>query len=115
MNINSGNAGLGDGIMTFILNLNSKSDLSPKGLTSLLSFIDDAVNNDRKPFIQKVFKTSPNIIQNDIRDLPDLISWEDKQAHYTDSLYPIQDHTEGFTTMGKSKIFMRTNDRRTGE
>jgi hypothetical protein len=68
LNINSGNAGLGDGIMTFILNLNSKSDLSPKGLTSLLSFIHDAVNNDSKPFIQKVFKNALKILCSLMRD-----------------------------------------------
>jgi len=42
--------------MAFILNISSKTDLSPKGYISLISFVNDAISNDNKHFMQKAFK-----------------------------------------------------------
>ena len=61
-------AGLADTIMAFILNLNSKTDLSPKGFVSLLSFIHDAIANESKAFMQKIFKNCLKLLCSTIRD-----------------------------------------------
>ena len=37
--------GLSDTITSFLTNLSSKSELSPKGFISLLSFVHDAINS----------------------------------------------------------------------
>jgi len=47
---------MGDTVMNFLLNLTSKTDLSPKGFIAMLNFIHDMVANDQKPFMQKMFK-----------------------------------------------------------
>ena len=47
---------MGDTVMNFLLNLSSKSDLSPRGFISTLNFIHDMVQNEQKPFMQKMFK-----------------------------------------------------------
>ena len=60
--------GLSDAIMAFLLNLNSKTDLSPKGFVSLLSFIHDAINNESKVFMQKIFKNCLKLLCSNIRD-----------------------------------------------
>ena len=47
---------LGDTVMGFLLNLSSKTDLSPKGFIALLTFVHDAIQNEYKTFMQKIFK-----------------------------------------------------------
>jgi len=42
--------------MNFLLNLTSKTDLSPKGFIAMMTFIHDMVVNEQKPFMQKMFK-----------------------------------------------------------
>jgi len=37
---------MGDTVMNFLLNLTSKTDLSPKGFIAMLNFIHDMVAND---------------------------------------------------------------------
>jgi len=59
---------LGDTIMAFLLNLSSKTDISPKGFISLVSFVHDAVNNDSKPFVQKLFQNCLKLLSSILRD-----------------------------------------------
>lgn len=47
---------MGDTVMNFLLNLSSKTDLSPRGFIATLNFIHDMVQNEQKPFMQKMFK-----------------------------------------------------------
>ncbi|CDW83098.1 protein kinase domain containing protein [Stylonychia lemnae] len=47
---------IGDTVMNFLLNLTSKTDLSPRGFIAMMNFIHDMVANDQKPFMQKMFK-----------------------------------------------------------
>ena len=61
-------SGLSDTIIAFLTNLNSKTDVSPKGFISLLSFIHDAINNENKQFMQRIFKNTLKILCNIIRD-----------------------------------------------
>jgi len=63
-----GGNGLGDTIMAFLLNMSSKTDLSPKGFISLLSFIHDQINNDSKQFMQKIFKNCLKLLCSMMRD-----------------------------------------------
>ena len=37
---------MGDTVMNFLLNLSSKTDLSPKGFIAILSFVHDMVANE---------------------------------------------------------------------
>lgn len=60
--------GLGDTIMAFLLNLSSKTELSPKGFISLLSFVHDVINSDCKPFMQKIFKNCLKLLCSLIRE-----------------------------------------------
>lgn len=60
--------GLSDTITSFLTNLNSKSELSPKGFISLLSFVHDAINNECKPFMQRIFKSCLKLLCSMIRD-----------------------------------------------
>lgn len=46
-------------IMHFLMNISSKSDLSPSGFIRLLLFIHDAIQNEQIQFMQKIFKVSP--------------------------------------------------------
>ena len=39
---------MADTVVAFLLNLSSKTDISPKGMISLLSFIHDAIFNEYK-------------------------------------------------------------------
>jgi len=50
------NINMGDTVMNFLLNLTSKTDLSPKGFIAMMTFIHDMVVNEQKPFMQKMFK-----------------------------------------------------------
>lgn len=60
---------LGETLIYFILNLSSKTDLSPKGLISLVSFIHDTINLcDSKQFLQKVFKNCLKLLCSLLRD-----------------------------------------------
>ena len=63
-----GGSGLSDTIMTFLLNLNSKTDLSPKGFVHLLSFIHDSINNESRAFMQKIYKNCLKLLCSIIRD-----------------------------------------------
>lgn len=63
-----GGSGLGDVIMAFLLNLSSKTELSPKGFVSLMSFIHDVINSDSKPFMQKIFKNCLKLLCSLIRE-----------------------------------------------
>ena len=60
--------GLGDTVMAFLLNLSSKTELSPKGFISLLSFVHDVINNEQKPFMQKIFKNCLKLLCSIIRE-----------------------------------------------
>ena len=52
------NINMGDTVMSFLLNISSKTDLSPKGFIAMLSFIHDSIANEYKTFMQKIFKVS---------------------------------------------------------
>ena len=49
---------MGDTVMNFLLNLSSRTDLSPKGFIALLSFVHDMIALEQKSFMQKIFKVS---------------------------------------------------------
>lgn len=59
---------LGDIIMAFLLNLSSKTEMSPKGFVSLMSFVHDAINSDNKPFMQKIFKNCLKLLCSLVRE-----------------------------------------------
>jgi hypothetical protein len=49
---------LADSLVSFLLNLSSKTDISPKGLINAINFLFDALNiNESRVFLAKVFKT----------------------------------------------------------
>jgi fused-like protein len=52
------NINIGETVMNFLLNLTSKTDLSPKGFIAMLNFIHDMINLEQKPFMQKIFKVT---------------------------------------------------------
>jgi fused-like protein len=54
--------------MAFLLNLSSKTEMSPKGFISLLSFIHDVINSDSKPFMQKIFKNCLKLLCSLVRE-----------------------------------------------
>jgi len=62
------NGSLGDIIMAFLLNLSSKTEMSPKGFVSLMSFVHDAINSDNKPFMQKIFKNCLKLLCSLVRE-----------------------------------------------
>lgn len=47
-----------DQIMHFLMNISSKSDLSPHGFIRILLFINDSIQNEQIQFMQKIFKVS---------------------------------------------------------
>ena len=49
---------MGDTVQSFLLNLSSKTDLSPKGFIAMLNFVHDMIALEQKPFMQKIFKVS---------------------------------------------------------
>jgi hypothetical protein len=44
--------------MTFLMNISSKSDVSPVGFIRILDFVHDLIQNEQKEFMQKIFKVS---------------------------------------------------------
>lgn len=54
--------------MAFLLNLTSKTELSPKGFVSLMSFIHDVINSDSKHFMQKIFKNCLKLLCSLVRE-----------------------------------------------
>lgn len=62
------NINMGDTVMNFLLNLTSKTDLSPKGFISMLSFIHDMILLEQKPFMQKIFKNCLKLLCSLMRD-----------------------------------------------
>lgn len=55
-------------IMNFLMNISSKSDLSPLGFLCLLQFVHDAILNEHKEFMQKIFKNCMKLLCSMIRD-----------------------------------------------
>lgn len=49
---------MGDTVQSFLLNLSSKTDLSPKGFIAMLNFVHDMIALEQKPFMQKIFKVT---------------------------------------------------------
>jgi hypothetical protein len=49
---------MGDTVQSFLLNLSSKTDLSPKGFIAMLNFVHDMITLEQKPFMQKIFKVT---------------------------------------------------------
>lgn len=54
--------------MSFLLNMSSKTDLSPKGFVSMMTFIHDAIANEYKSFMQKIFKNCLKLFCSLMRD-----------------------------------------------
>jgi len=44
--------------MNFLLNLSSRSDMSPKGFVAMLTFVHDMIALEQKSFMQKIFKVN---------------------------------------------------------
>lgn len=59
---------MGDTVMAFLLNLSSKTDVSPKGFIAMLTFIHDAIQSENKPFMQKIFKNCLKLLCSLMRD-----------------------------------------------
>ena len=49
---------LDDQIMHFLMNISSKSDISPIGFIKILDFVHDLIQNEQKEFMPKIFKVS---------------------------------------------------------
>ena len=62
------NINIGDTVMNFMLNLTSKTDLSPRGFIAMLNFIHDMVINEQKAFMQKMFKNCLKLMCSLMRD-----------------------------------------------
>jgi fused len=54
--------------MAFLLNLSSKTELSPKGFVNLLSFLHDVINSDSKQFMMKIFKNCLKLLCSLVRE-----------------------------------------------
>lgn len=54
--------------MAFLLNISSKTDLSPRGFIAILNFIHDAISNEYKTFMQKIFKNCLKLLCSLMRD-----------------------------------------------
>lgn len=52
---------IADTMVAFILNLSTKTDVSPRGIIALLGFVHETINKEIKNMMQKVFK---NCIKN---------------------------------------------------
>lgn len=57
-----------DQLMNFLMNISSKSDLSPIGFNQILQFIHDSVLNEQKEFMQKIFKNCMKLLCSMMRD-----------------------------------------------
>ena len=54
--------------MNFLMNVSSKSELSPTGFNALLTFIHDAIANEQREFMQKIFKNCMKLLCSMMRD-----------------------------------------------
>jgi len=54
--------------MNFLMNISSKSELSPIGFCAMLEFIHDAIANEHKEFMQKIFKNCMKLLCSMMRD-----------------------------------------------
>lgn len=70
---------MGDTVMNFLLNLSSKTDLSPKGFINMLNFVHDMIALEQKSFMQKIFKVGPNqsFILINFLELPETLMFLD--------------------------------------
>mmetsp|Transcript_36954 Transcript_36954/g.35666 ORF Transcript_36954/g.35666 Transcript_36954/m.35666 type:complete len:100 (+) Transcript_36954:2359-2658(+) len=59
---------MGDTVMAFLLNISSKTDLSPKGFIAIEYFIHDSIQIEYKAFVQKIFKSCLKLLCSLIRD-----------------------------------------------
>jgi fused len=55
-------------MMTFLMNLSSKSDLSPTGFIALLQFIHDMIQQEQREFTLKIFKNCMKLLCSMMRD-----------------------------------------------
>lgn len=49
-------SGLNESVFSLLVQINQKSDISPRGFISMLSLIHDCVYNDFNPFAFKIFQ-----------------------------------------------------------
>lgn len=56
-------SGLDYAIVNLIMNLSPKTDISPRGFISLLTFIYDALQSDFLSFFQKIFQVSSSLLK----------------------------------------------------
>ena len=68
---------MGDTVQSFLLNLSSKTDLSPKGFIAMLNFIHDMIALEQKPFMQKIFKVRSFDIN--VIELPETVVFPDER------------------------------------
>lgn len=54
--------------MHFLMNISSKSDISPTGFMKILNFIHDSILNEQKEFMQKIFKNCMKLLCSIMRD-----------------------------------------------
>lgn len=59
---------IADTIVSFVLNLNNRTDVSPRGLIPLLGFIHECVYKDIKNVMQKIFKNCIRVLCSLIRE-----------------------------------------------
>jgi len=50
--------------MNFLLNLSSRTDMSPKGFVAMLTFVHDMIALEQKSFMQKIFKVNDNLLKH---------------------------------------------------
>ncbi len=63
------NVNMTDTVMNFSLNISSKTEISPKGFVSMLTFIFDVINmSEHKVFMQKVFKNCLKLFCSFLRE-----------------------------------------------
>jgi len=56
------NINIADTLVSFILNLSTKTDVSPRGLIPLLGFIHECIYKDIKNVMQKIFKNCIKVL-----------------------------------------------------
>jgi fused-like protein len=59
---------LDEQLMQFLMNISSKSDLSPSGFNKILLFVHDMVAHEQKEFMQKIFKNCMKLLCSMMRD-----------------------------------------------
>lgn len=59
---------IADTVVSFILNLGTKTDVSPRGLVLLLGFIHECIHKDIKNVMQKIFKNCIRVLCSLIRE-----------------------------------------------